>query len=141
MYAESLPSYDEHDSNIRAHDSGPVKAFIKERFVHWPKAHYKKQKRRRMIKNQLPINYGSIHTKEIKDSLKQEKNHRKEDNSAAIHIRNMMEELPKYTSFLSLDPQKPILTADSTILAANLPIRRCKSASKLHDMKTKFHIN
>ena len=133
LYAESLPSYDNYDLSIRTHAPGPVKAYIKERLVQWPKHKYKKCRKRQMVKNQVPINYGSIHTKEIKDSLKHEKYQKKDDDST-IHIRNMMEELPKYTSFLSLDPQKPLLTVDT-------PIRRSKSASKLHDMKKILHMN
>ncbi len=127
---ESLPSYDEDDSDIRTHDSGPLKHYLKERLTNWPKHRYKKHQKHRMIKHQMPINYGSIHTKEIRDSLRKEKLQRKEENLSS-NLRNMMEDLPKCTEFLSLDPQKPIL-------AIQTELKRSQSASRLHEMKNIF---
>jgi hypothetical protein len=107
-----------------------LKLYLKERLTTWPKDRYKKHQKRHMIRHQVPINYGSIHTKEIKDSLKHERI-QKQDEHSSSHLRNMMEELPKTTSFLSLDPQKPILSIENEV-------KHCKSPSKLHEMKNIF---
>ncbi len=141
---EAIPCYDEYQSDRKNPRSGPVKLYLKEQLSNWPKYHYKKYRLHYMEKHGIQMNYGSIHTKAIKYSLKNEKIQRKQDENSCIYIENMMEDLPKYKSFLSLDSQNPIqsIQKDRTLIS---PIKtkeneqeNRKSPSKLHKMKNKF---
>ena len=110
-----------------------MKLYLKEHFSHWPKHHYRKHQKRHMVKHDIPINYGSIHTKQIETSLKQEKIQRKRIQLSSIHLRNMFEEVSKSTSFLSLDYQKPLVPP---VQSERIPLKR--SPSKLREIKNKF---
>lgn len=127
-----LPSNEDH-SSIRFHGSGPLKLYLKEHFSHWPQQHYRKHQKRHMAKHEIPINYGSIHTKQIQSSLKQEEIQRKRIQLSCVNLRNMFEEVSKSTAFLSLDHQNPLVPIPSE----RLPPKR--STSKLREMKKKFH--
>ncbi len=141
---EPMPSYDEYQLQKTNPGSGPLKLYIKERLSKWPKYRYKKYKQRHIKKYGIQMNYGNFHTKQIKDSLKDEKFQRKKDEDSCLHLKNMMEDLPKQTSFLSLDGQQPI----RSILKHTTSISRIKtnendqevkrSSSKLREMKNKF---
>jgi hypothetical protein len=139
---ESISSNDEDPSKkkIHIHHVGPVQLYLKERFGKWPKYHYKKFKRENMKKQGIEINYGNIHTKEIKCSLKSEKHQRQTEANAPIHLSNMMGDLPKLTTLLSLDlqPSDPSVRMDKTPIPMIKTKERKRSKSKLHEMKDKF---
>ena len=138
---ESISSPDEDLSSIKLHGSGPVKLYLKERVGNWPKTHYRKHRKRHLTRNQIPINYGSIHTKQIRNSLKQEINQRKQEEYSSVHLRNMMEDLPRYTTFLSLDPQNPILSNGKNRSSKATDERErshSRSSSRLREIKNKL---
>jgi len=120
------------------HGSGPVKLYLKERFGNWPKHRYKKYKRSHMKKHGIQINYGNIHTKDIKCSLHHEKHQRKRDEHFPIFLMHMMEDLPEHTSFLSLDPQLPVrpIQTDKSPIKTNENERKNRK-SRLRKMKNK----
>jgi hypothetical protein len=133
----SLPihNYRFHGKN---HGSGPVKLYLKERFGNWPKYRYKKYKRSHMKKHGIQINYGNIHTKDIKCSLHHEKRQRKRDEHFPSFLMHMMEDLPEHTSFLSLDPQHPVrpIQTDKSHIKTNEDERKHRK-SRLRKMKNK----
>jgi len=141
---ESNPYNDKYQSNRKNHGSGPVKLYLKERFSNWPKYPYKKYRKNQMKKRGIPINYGSIHTKEIKYSLKHEKNQRKKDENSSDYLRTMTEDLPNRTSFLSLNPENPILPIQndrqprSSIKTNENEQKNKRSRSRLRAVKDKF---
>jgi hypothetical protein len=109
----------------------------------WPKYRYKKYKKNHMKRHGIQISYGNVHTKEIKRSLKREKHEREKEDSSMVTITHLMEDLAKQTSFLSLDPEHPIVAneLDKTSLsslksAENEPVE-IKSKSKFQKMKHK----
>lgn len=113
--SESSSSYDEYyaareipKKKIHRHHKGPIKSYFEERIGNWPKYRYKKYKRRHMKKRGIQINYGNVHTKEIKRSLKDEKRGRKKEENQPINVTKMIEDVPKQTAFLSLDARHPI---------------------------------
>ncbi|CAF0762456.1 unnamed protein product [Adineta ricciae] len=129
--SESSSSYDEYyakrqipKKKVHRHYKGPLKSYIEERIGNWPKYRYKKYKRHNMKKQGIQINYGNIHTKEIKHSLKEEKHERKKEDSRPVTVTNMMEDVVKQTPFLSLDPTHPIVPTD---LNKNLALSRNSS--------------
>lgn len=65
-----------------------------------------------MKKQGIQITYGNIHTKDIKHFLKKEKHQRKKDDAYPTNVANMMSDVAKQTSFLSLDPDRPIVPID-----------------------------
>ena len=128
---ESVPIPNEDRSSIKFHGPGPLKLYLKERFTILPQHHYRKHQQRQMTRRQIPINYGSIHTEQIQTSLKEEKLHREQDDLSSCYLRTMFEGFPKFTSFLSLDPENPILpTIEPTV--------HRRSSSRLRDMKNRF---
>ncbi|CAF1020786.1 unnamed protein product [Adineta steineri] len=150
--SESSSSYDEYHAirqipkkKIHRHHKGPLKSYFEERIGNWPKYRYKKYKRRHMKKHGIEINYGNIHTKEIKRSLKDEKHQRKNYESQLINVSNMMEPVVKKMSFVSLDPEHPITPADlekvsvlSTKSVESEDNHQTKSPSTYKKMKQKF---
>lgn len=86
-----------------------------------------------MKKHGIQMNYGSIHTKEIRCALKYEKDQRQND-----------EVLPKRTSFLSLDPENSILPIQisrrlvPSIKPNENEEKNRSSRSRLRTMKDKF---
>ncbi|CAF0767139.1 unnamed protein product [Adineta ricciae] len=109
---ESLESLDNDNttSDTKRHGLGPVKLYFKEQLGTRPMYYYRQMKRSRMKKHGFPINYGSIHTKEIKFSLKSEKTQRKQEENGVTNLLNMMEDLPKSMAFVSLDAQHPVVS-------------------------------
>jgi len=114
--SESSSSYDEYHAarkipkkKNRRHYKGPVKLYIQETIGNWPKYRYKKYKKNYMKKHGIQISYGNVHTKEIKRSLKREKHEREKEDAIPVTITHMMEDLAKQASFLSLDPEHPIV--------------------------------
>jgi hypothetical protein len=112
--SESSSSYDEYHAKreipkkkVHKHDKGPVKSYFEEVIGNWPKYRYKKYKRRHMKKHGIQINYGNIHTKQIKRSLKVEKHERKKYEHSLSNVCNMMENVAKETTRLLLDPEHP----------------------------------
>ncbi|CAF4936703.1 unnamed protein product, partial [Rotaria sp. Silwood1] len=148
--SESSSSYDEYHAErkipkkrIHGHNKGPLKLFFQERIVYWPKDHYKKYKRYHMKKHGIEINYGQIHTEEIKHSLKHEKRQRKKERTPSITLMTMMEGLAKQMAFVSLDPELSIapVESDKTSLSsmklANNEQINSKSKSISNRMKEK----
>jgi hypothetical protein len=138
-------SDDEYQSNKKNHGSGPVKLYLKETFSNWPKDRYQKYRESQMKKHGIPMNYGSIHTKEIRYTLKHENNQRKKDENTSNHLRKTTEDLPNRISFLSLDPENVILPIQidrrsrSSIKTTNENEQKTKrSRSRLRTMKDKF---
>ncbi|CAF3513215.1 unnamed protein product [Adineta steineri] len=119
-------------SEINDHGLGPVKLYLKERLSTRPKYRYKKLRQTHMKKHGIPINYGNIQTKEIKHSLKHEKLQRKYTEEPSSYLTNMMEDVPKSISFLSLDPQHPV-----SPITTNAHRRRSKP--RLYRVRNKFH--
>ena len=117
--SETSSSYDEYHAvrkipkkKNRRHYKGPVKLYIQERIGNWPKYRYKKYKKNSMKRHGVQITYGNVHTKEIKRSLKREKHARDKDDAAPTTITHLMEDLAKGSSFLSLDPEHPIVATE-----------------------------
>ncbi|CAF0893092.1 unnamed protein product [Rotaria sp. Silwood1] len=148
--SESSSSYDEYHAErkipkkrIHGHNKGPLKLFFQERIVYWPKDRYKKYKRYHMKKHGIEINYGQIHTEEIKHSLKHEKRQRKKERTPSITLMTMMEGLAKQMAFVSLDPELSIapIESDKTSLSsmklANNEQINSKSKSISNRMKEK----
>ncbi|CAF2954437.1 unnamed protein product [Rotaria sp. Silwood2] len=128
--SESSSSYDEYHAErkipkkrIHGHNKGPLKLFFQERIVYWPRDRYKKYKRYHMKKQGIEINYGQIHTEEIKHSLKHEKRERQKEKLPSVSFMNMMEDLARQIAFVSLDPELPIAPAefDKTSLSSMKP--------------------
>jgi hypothetical protein len=149
--SESSSSYDEYHAErkipkkkLHKHHKGPFKLYFQEAIGNWPKYRYKKYKRRHMKKHGIQINYGNIHTKAIKHSLKIEKRERTKEEQQAVNVTHMMEDVAKNTSFLSLDPQHPItpIDFDKISLSSSKSIENehtnTKSSSTLHKMKAKI---
>lgn len=67
-----------------------------------------------MKRQGIEINYGNVHTKEIKQSLKQEKLERRKDQEKATTLTEMMGQLTKNASFLFLDVQKPVVKSNES---------------------------
>ncbi|CAF0837615.1 unnamed protein product [Rotaria sordida] len=110
--SESSSSYDEYHAKrkipkkkIHGHHKGPLKLFFQERIVYWPKGRYKKYKNYHMKKHGIEINYGQIHTHEIKHSLKREKRERKKERIPSINLTTMVGDIAKQIAFVSLDPE------------------------------------
>lgn len=93
-----------------------------------------------MEKHGIPLNYGSIHTKEIKYSLKHEKTQRKKEEPLSNYLTNTTEDLPEHTSYLSLYTDAPRISRrrDKTPIKINENEEKTKrSSSKLRSMKDK----
>ena len=146
--SESSSSYDEyhavrqiHKKKAHSHRKGPLTSYVQERIGNWPKYRYKKYKRHHMKKLGIPINYGNTHTKEIKRWLKAEKRERKKEESQAPHVALMMEDVAKQTTFLSLDPQNPIVPVEydrvsmSSRSSIHLDTEHRKSKSAMRKIK------
>ncbi len=146
--SESSSSYDEYHAKrkmpkkkIHKHHKGPVKLYIQEVIGNWPKYRYKKYKINHMKKHGVQINYGNVHTKQIKHSLKLEKCKRKNEEESIKHVSNMMEDLAKQTPRFLLDPEHPIdpdkISLSSTKSMENED-KKIKSESTFHKMKHKI---
>ena len=111
----------------------------------WPKYRYKQFKKSQMKRHGIPINYGNVHTKEIKRSLKREKHTREKDDSNMTTITQLIGDFAKQSSFLSLDPEHPLVTtaeSDAISLSPNKPDENepveVKSKSTFQKMKHKI---
>jgi hypothetical protein len=140
---ETHPERKISKKKVHKHQKGPLKSYFEERIGNWPKYRYKKYKKNHMKKHGIQISYGNIHTKEIKHSLKIEKHERKKQDPYPVNVTMMMDNLAKQTSFLSLDPEHPIvpieldeISLSSFRSAENEPVET-KSTSTLHKMKEK----
>lgn len=102
---ESNPYYNEYQSNKKTHGSGPVKLYLKETLSNWPKDRYNKYRKYHLEKHGIPMSYGSIHTKEIKDSLKYEKSQRKKDEYLCNQFNDSTEDITENTVYLSITPE------------------------------------
>jgi hypothetical protein len=139
---ESMSYCDESQTDKKNHGSGPVKLYLKERFSDLPKSGYEKYRKHHLGKHGIQMNYGSVHTKEIRCSLKNETIQRQKDEISCSHIKNMMENLPRSTSFLSLDPLNPVQPIPEYRTPVS-PIgtntqKHIKSLRRLHRIKVKF---
>lgn len=118
--SESSSSYDEYyaqrelpKKKLHPHHKGPIKLYFQELLGDWPMHRYKKFRRSYMKKHGIEINYGNVHTSDIKHSLKEEKAERKKEQQRAPTVTNMMAELARNSSFLFLDVQNPVKSNDS----------------------------
>ncbi len=143
--SELSSSYDEYHAKrqipkkkVHRHHKGPLKLYFEETIGNWPKYRYKKYKRHHMKKHGIQINYGKIHTKEIKRSLKDEKHERKKEESQPTTVINMMEDVAKQTSFLSLDPKHPIVPVEHDKLS-QLSSKSMESEENNNKSESSFH--
>ena len=149
--SESSSSYDEYyatrqipKKKVHKHAKGPVKACVQEVIAHGPKYRYKEYRRKYMKEHGIQVSYGNIHTKEIKRSLKKEKHDRHKADAIPQTIIHMMAGLVKQSTFLSLDPQHPLVATDfDTKSVASIKFdedkpMESKSTSKLQKMKNKI---
>ncbi len=149
--SESSSSFDEYHAQrkipkkkVHKHAKGPVKSYLAERISNWPKYRYKKYKRSYIKRHGVQINYGNIHTKEIKHSLKKEKHERKKEDPYPVHVTHMMEDLARQTSFLLLDPEHANVPINldkvslSSMKSNESELTEKKSPSTLHKMKHKI---
>jgi len=87
-----------------------------------------------MKRQGIDINYGNVHTKEIKHSLKQEKLERRKDQEKATTLTEMMGQLTKNASFLFLDVQKPVVKSNES----SPPSRRSSFSEQTKSTMTKM---
>jgi hypothetical protein len=122
------------------HASGLLKLYLKERFSNWPKDHYEKYKQNHMKKHEGQLNYGNIHTKEIKYSLKHEKHQRKKEETSSTDLINTAVHSPKHTTSSPgnrLHPILPVEIDNTPISMINTTQKHTRSTAKLHHMKNK----
>jgi len=139
--SSSSSSYDEYYANRQlpkkklhpSHD-GPIKLYFQETIGDWPMYRYKKYRERSMKRQGIDINYGNVHTKEIKHSLKQEKLERRKDQEKATTLTEMMGQLTKNASFLFLDVQKPVVKSNES----SPPSRRSSFSEQTKSTMTKM---
>jgi hypothetical protein len=96
-----------------------------------------------MKKHGIQLNYGNIHTKAIKHSLKHEKLHRQKENPHPVHISHMMEGFAIQSSLLlvpedHLAPNDSDQASVSSFKSIDNEQFETKSKSTFHKMKDKF---
>ncbi|CAF3399833.1 unnamed protein product [Rotaria socialis] len=127
--SESSSSYDEYHAErkiqkkkVHRSHKGPLKLYLQEKIGFWPKDRYEKRKMHHLKKQGIEINYGEVHTKEIKESLKEETRERQKEKPPSINFINAIGTLARNMSFVSLDPEFSIAPAefDAASLASSL---------------------
>jgi hypothetical protein len=93
-----------------------------------------------MKKHEGQLNYGNIHTKEIKYSLKHEKHQRKKEETSSTDLINTAVHSPKHTTSSPGNHLHPILSVEidnTPISMINTTQKLTRSTAKLHHMKNK----
>ncbi len=129
-------SDNEYETDRKTHRSEQLKLYLKDNFAHSPKYHYKKYKQHQMKKHDIQINYGNIHTKDIKYSLKHEERQRKREEIPSNHLINTTPPSPSNSLYpnLHVETNKTPISMIRTTENEQIYLR---SAAKLHSMKNK----
>lgn len=151
--SESSSSYDEYHAmrkipkkKIHRHHTGPIQSYFQEKIAYWPKNHYKQRKLRHLKKRGIPITYQEVHTAAIKKSLKDEERERLKEKPPTINFVNMIGDLAKNMSFVSLDPNLSLKPVDPDTISivsslsnlADAENTNSKSQSTFGKMKKKL---